>query len=515
MTQPLAPGPIPDTASADPAIAPAATAGPPSVPTPDPAGGDVQPGQAIRPAVTVLLFSGDDRLLMVRRSPRLKSFAGHWAFPGGRVDAEDHASPRPPAWWAEGHAAGLGGSPDADTLADLHGLGRELAEETGLMLHTLGVRAIYRLGEATTPPQAHASRFRTRFYRIDLTLPARDIDAIADGSEIVETGWDTPAGWYARWARGHLLLATPTWACIDALFRRPDATRLAELDFENMADRLWRFEQLGGLGVFGVKSNTIPPATRTNCFHLGDGGPGAPRLLVDPSPANDTEYARLTEALDRYGSPEAIFITHHHPDHRERADRLARERHLPILCSQDTFERTQQKTHGRFFAGITHVPVAEGDVVTRVHGIPVRALAVPGHDEGQLALMPDDKAWCLVSDLYQGIGTVVVGGPEGDMAKYMASLERIIALAPTVVFPSHGPASGGTWRLEEVLAHRRARETQFATFLATPGASEDDLLAHAYPDLDPRLAPLARLNIASHLVKLRAEGRLPPVPEGL
>ncbi|MFX7571055.1 hypothetical protein ABTJ55_19950, partial [Acinetobacter baumannii] len=77
----------------------------------------------------------------------------------------------------------------------------------------------------------------------------------------------------------------------------------------------------------------------------------------------------------------------------------------------------------------------DGDEVTQWNRQPVRALAVPGHHEGQLALMPDDRAWCIVGDLIQGIGTVVIAPPEGNMRRYFASMERVIGLGPRAIYP--------------------------------------------------------------------------------
>jgi glyoxylase-like metal-dependent hydrolase (beta-lactamase superfamily II) len=121
--------------------------------------------------------------------------------------------------------------------------------------------------------------------------------------------------------------------------------------------------------------------------------------------------------------------------------------------------------------------------------------------------MPDNHAWCLVGDLIQGIGTVVIAAPEGDMAKYFATLERVIALNPRVIYPSHGGALGGTHYLEQTLRHRRAREAQIKSLIDS-GLSVEQTLAEVYTGLDPRLLPLARMNIESHLVKLRAEGAI-------
>src|SRR3546814_7226144 len=61
-----------------------------------------------------------------------------------------------------------------------------------------------------------------------------------------------------------------------------------------------------------------------------------------------------------------------------------------------------------YFQGLAVHHYREGDVICRWLGRPVKVYEVPGHDEGQLALMPDDLAWCIVGDLIQGIGTVVI-----------------------------------------------------------------------------------------------------------
>jgi endoribonuclease LACTB2 len=163
----------------------------------------------------------------------------------------------------------------------------------------------------------------------------------------------------------------------------------------------------------------------------------------------------------------------------------------------------------QFFEGLTINTYREGDVVCRWQGQPVRVYEVPGHDEGQLALMPDGRAWCIVSDLIQGIGTVVVAIPEGNMRRYFASLQRMIDLNPEVIYPSHGGALGTVHRLQETLKHRQLREQQVLT-LHREGRSVAEMLPLIYKDLpDPRLLPLAQMNIESHLEKLREDGQIP------
>lgn len=260
---------------------------------------------------------------------------------------------------------------------------------------------------------------------------------------------------------------------------------------------------LHGVNVIMVRSHTLPPATHTNCIVTGDGGMGAPRLVIDPAPVDDEELDKLHAQVE--GRVDAVFITHHHLDHNERADELARRCQVPVLLSADTRQRIANQRPG-FFDAIEGVrEVADGEIVTRWLDHPVAALAVPGHDEGQLALVPDNRAWCLVGDLIQGIGTVVIAPPEGDMARYFETLKKVIALEPRTIFPSHGLALGGTHYLQAALDHRRSREQEILSRYRS-GDNEDEVLAAVYTSTPEMLLPYARINIRSHLAKLRSEG---------
>ena len=134
----------------------------------------------------------------------------------------------------------------------------------------------------------------------------------------------------------------------------------------------------------------------------------------------------------------ALFLTHHHPDHHQHAPDLARELGVPIYLSQDCYQRILGKFQQDYFHGVEIRVLFEGDSVTRWHGEEVRVFEVPGHDAGQLALAPESLSWFIVGDLIQGIGTVVISEPEGDMATYFKTLEKVIKLQPSVIMPSHG-----------------------------------------------------------------------------
>ena len=58
-------------------------------------------------------------------------------------------------------------------------------------------------------------------------------------------------------------------------------------------------ESLRGVRMILVRSHTLPPATHTNCFLLGDDG--AHRVLVDPSPCSTAEMERLLARVAELG----------------------------------------------------------------------------------------------------------------------------------------------------------------------------------------------------------------------
>jgi len=448
------------------------------------------PAAPVHDAVTAVLLHGDE-LYLVRRQPALPAFGGYHAFPGGKVDRADADAPLAGALF-EGHAPRL-----------LRALARELQEELGFDLWSAAERGhvaeLLNLGEITTPAFAPL-RFRTWFFKVVLReRPQLDLDP----GEATEGAWLKVSEWRRRYASGRLLAAPPTSITIDALARDLTLAALPPFPgtFDPARDIPW-VEPLAGLRILLVRSNTLPPAEHTNVFWMG--GAGAPRVIIDPSPADRDELGRLYRSLDAFGV-DLVFLTHHHPDHREFADEIARRYGVPLGLSADTRERIARKAGPGFFDGLDVRIYGEGDELTRWQGESVRLLAVPGHDEGQLAPMAESLAWCIVGDLIQGIGTVVIAPPEGDMRKYFASLKRIIELDPGVIIPSHGMALGGTHYLKQALRHREERESQILV-RHEAGLPEDQILDEVYRGIDPRLLPLARLNIRSHMTKLREDG---------
>jgi ribonuclease/clavin/mitogillin len=246
-----------------------------------------------------------------------------------------------------------------------------------------------------------------------------------------------------------------------------------------------------GIRVLALRTPTLPPAAHTNVYLVGplDG----PVAVVDPGSPYPDQQAILDAVLTEL--PVAtVLLTHHHGDHIGGAAALAARWGVPIAAHPATARRLE---------GILEVTqlIEDGDTV---HGL--TAVHTPGHAEGHLCF--ELGAATIAGDMVAGIGTILIDPSEGDMALYLASLERLLARPPATLLPAHGPAiADGPSKLREYLSHRRMREGRVLASLTAEPATLAALLPAAYGDTPRMLWPLAERSLLAHLDKLAREGR--------
>lgn len=442
-------------------------------------------------AVSIVMTCGDE-IFAIQRQNFLNAFPGYWAFPGGKVEAGDES-------FSIEHTV------TQKLDARLFGAAvREGQEELGIDLRKEiqegRVSRVDFLGLAVTP-DFNPYRFATYFFKVDFT---HKVDFIVDRNEAKIAEWMSAENLLTLFNQGQILAVPPVIKVIETLGRNPFTTEIKDLITPYDNNEFVPFiETLKSVRQIMPLSHTLPPATRTNAFLIGDDQ--APKILIDPSPRDDEEYRKFKNTILKFGV-DKIFLTHHHPDHYERSARLAQELGIPVLLSSYTHERIT-RTAPEYFNDVQIQFVSEGTVITQWLGRNVVVMEIPGHDEGQLAVYPEDLSWFLAGDLFQGVGTVVIGGEEGDMRKYFDTLERIIKLSPKVLYPSHGIGLGGTNILEKTLEHRKLRETQILA-LHQAGLRPEEMLEKIYAEVNKQLWPYALENIHKHLNKLEIDGRI-------
>ena len=161
-------------------------------------------------------------------------------------------------------------------------------------------------------------------------------------------------------------------------------------------------------------------------------------VVIDPGPDDDRHLAAIDRKLAG-ATVGLILVTHSHPDHLPLADRLAAGHRATVR---------------------RHPGLEDGDVV-RAGTCNVTAVYTPGHSADHLCFwLAEDRA-LFTGDLVLGKGSSMVTYPEGNVAAYLRSLEKVAALNPKMLFPGHwDPVSNAMGKVDEYRDHRLAREAQ-------------------------------------------------------
>lgn len=458
----------------------------------------------IADAVSAIFLCRDKQknlVFMIKHQGSVKDFPGYHDFPRGRVNKTE-----------------VEGAPDHEVFSAHQP--RLMAALRGEVKKTLGfdLQKAARAGQIKqiqSPGTALSFKFAPYRYNIHyFIIQLQEKPAFAvDSQTVAGTQWKTPGEYLRLYEEGQMLVLPAVLNLLEIV--RTGSANGAGKDFAFCPDENnevpW-FQPMAGIHQLLPVAYTFPPHLhRTNCFVIGD--EGERRFVIDPSPQDDAEYRKLVNTLKKFHFTD-IFITHHHPDHHQRAPKLAKDFSIPITMSEYTYRRLLKRMGKKYFAGTVIKRVKEGDFLTRWSGKEVKVYEIPGHDEGQLAMAPTSMEWFLVGDLIQdtGAGTVVIGGEEGDMAKYYQTLERIIRLDPRVLLPSHGIAVGSTFRLKQTLEHRKFREKQVLA-LYKKGKTPEQMVKMLYHGVNRMLWPLALENIKAHLKKLAQEKAIDPGEE--
>ena len=156
--------------------------------------------------------------------------------------------------------------------------------------------------------------------------------------------------------------------------------------------------------------------------------------------------------------------------------------------------------------------VRDGEVLTG-DGFTLVCIATPGHTANHMCYALEEERALFCGDNVMGWSTSVVAPPDGDMAAYLASLEKLIARGDRILYPTHGsPIADPQIWLRELLAHRRMRETQVLDALE---AGDAEAIAQTlYPDIAPVLRRAAAAQVQAHLDHLAARGAITALPGG-
>ena len=252
----------------------------------------------------------------------------------------------------------------------------------------------------------------------------------------------------------------------------------------------------------------------TNSYLVGD--PATGFIAIDPGPADPEHLDKLWRAAG--GDIRMIVCTHSHPDHSPGAAPLqalcvqAGKARPPILGlpsaptarTASTFTPDRSLQNNELLALDGQAP--EGNIT---HTLQV--IHTPGHAANHLCLLLVEDALLFSGDHILNGSTTVVDPPDGNMADYLDSLDKLDAVCAEhgveFILPAHGYVLGDArGAIAKLKSHRLAREAKvLAAMQALPQGSMEDWVRHAYADVPPRMWPVAQRSLLAHVERIRAQ----------
>lgn len=250
-------------------------------------------------------------------------------------------------------------------------------------------------------------------------------------------------------------------------------------------------------------------------------GAGADVAVIDPGPDAtgapghaDTNGAGHVDAiLKAVGDARivAIVCTHTHRDHSPASRPLQAATGAPIIgCAPLALDDDGPRADAAFDGD--YVPdrvLSDGERLSG-DGWTLEAVATPGHTSNHLCYCVLESGALFTGDHVMAWSTSVVSPPDGDMAAYMASLQKLYDREDRVLYPAHGPQIDNPRQLVRgMLGHRRQRERQILRLLEDAGPQEiPQFVAAMYKGLDERLHGAAGRSVLAHLIDLERQGRV-------
>jgi glyoxylase-like metal-dependent hydrolase (beta-lactamase superfamily II)/8-oxo-dGTP pyrophosphatase MutT (NUDIX family) len=478
------------------------------------------------PGAGLVVRRRDGAVVVGARTARARSWPGTLAFPGGAVDDDDHGLPL------------LRGD---DARAARAAALRETLEETGLVLvcrpdgapaSPAAIDVLYArvvAGDALGPalrgeglvlddrglvPLSSWTTMERSFAVHRFLLAVDDESALVWRAPLVgeldDVGFRSPRAVLDAWHAGRAFLLPPIR---DMLQRLADVEGCVVVDDDVLArlrgavgepDRCRR-DLAPGVVLLDARTPTLWPATHTNTPVLG----GDDVLLVDPATPYDDERERFDALLHTIldgRRVRGIVLTHHHHDHVGDAVRLREKHACPVFAHALTAAQVDVDVDVVVDDGyVFDLPAGPGGPARRFE-----VLHTPGHARGHVCLWEPTLSLLVAGDMVAGTGSILIDPPEGHMNTYLRSLQRLVALSPRALIPSHGPLlTAGEARLREQLAHRRSRQEAVTDAIAAGAKDVDAVVAAVYGrDTPPAMWPFAARSVTAIVVALVEDGRV-------
>jgi glyoxylase-like metal-dependent hydrolase (beta-lactamase superfamily II) len=267
-----------------------------------------------------------------------------------------------------------------------------------------------------------------------------------------------------------------------------------------------------GPGVLRVTAPNPSPFTfhGTNSYIVGRDS----LAVIDPGPDDDSHFETLIRAIA--GRPVShIFVSHTHRDHSPLAARLKAATGAVVLAEGPHRParalRIGETNPLDASADITFRPdraLGDGETVDG-DGWSITTVLTPGHAANHAAFALEGTGILFSADHVMGWATTIVAPPDGAMADYMRSLDKLIERGDRLLLPGHGgPVTAPRSFMRGLKAHRKMRERAILERIRKGDRTIKAMVEAIYRDTDPRLHAAAGLSVLAHLEDLVARGQV-------
>ena len=234
--------------------------------------------------------------------------------------------------------------------------------------------------------------------------------------------------------------------------------------------------------------------------------------VIDPGPKLQEHIDALLKALDGE-TVTHILITHTHNDHSPAAAAIKAATGAKTYgFGPHGSGRPQESVGGQTEEGgdrdfVPDVRMREGNTVEGP-GWRIAAVETPGHTSNHLCFSLAEEETLFTGDHVMGWSTSVISPPDGDMAAYMRSLNKLLYRDDAVYWPTHGPSIPDPKPfVQAFIAHRQERSGEILRALAAGEETIPAIVARVYKGLDPKLTAAAGRSTYAQLVELVESGR--------
>lgn len=256
--------------------------------------------------------------------------------------------------------------------------------------------------------------------------------------------------------------------------------------------------------------------TGTNTYLIGE----KELIILDPGPNDDQHLKAILTAIGKR-PVRAIMLTHTHKDHSSLVPELHKHTGAPLWFEgKHRLSRPRRMFEINLLQGACDWKLTpdrhlkDGDII-EIDGIKLHTITTPGHCANHLCFGVEDTPYLFSGDHVMGWNSTLIATPDGSMAQYFASLEKLANREWRHYFPGHGAPienknqHNNAARFANALrVHRAIRNQQILEKISAGATSIKAIVDAIYPHTSTKIRIAAALTVGAHIEYLQEQNRL-------